>query len=69
VVVDRARRCQTDRIGNLPDGGRIAAFFDGVRDAVENPLSALCVVPGQGVPPHFGAMIGLRVGTVAEHMF
>jgi hypothetical protein len=46
VMMDRTRRGEADRVGDLADGGWISALLHGLRNAVEDSLASLVVVPG-----------------------
>lgn len=60
MVMHRARRGETDRVRDLPDGGWVAALLDGAGDAVKDSLPALSVVPGQRSPSARRCAIGAR---------
>ena len=67
VMMHRARRGEADRIGNLADRGGISALLHGLRNAVEDSLPSLVVVPGH--MPSALAALCVRCPSVAEHLF
>jgi hypothetical protein len=50
-MVHGARGRQADGIGDLANRGWIPPLLDGLRDAVEDPLSSILVMPGHVLLP------------------